>query len=96
MARGSHALLGGLAVAALSSCGETASVAPDQNDPGPSIYSQCDLDLNFIWASVVQDGIPSLDEPSWDLADQDDVPHVAVPHPMLDLRPSVDPGAGVS
>ena len=25
-----------------------------------------------------------------------DVPHVAVPHPMLDLQPSVVPGAGAS
>lgn len=61
-----HLLLGVLTAAALSSCGD-AVVAADPGTSGPrsSAFDQCDLDRDFLFASVTRDAIPSLDEPVW-------------------------------
>ena len=61
-----QALFGVLAAAALSSCGDTDVVQIDPDpDPSPNFYANCNLNTNYLWANLSQDGIPSLDDPQW-------------------------------
>ena len=68
MAKGGHALFVGVAAAALSSCGGTDVVQIDQDIVG-NVYTNCSLNTSYLWVSLLQDGIPSLDNPQWDQAD---------------------------
>ena len=79
LATGERALLLGLAATALSSCGNDGIEPIDQADPGPSQYAQCDLDLEYLWASVIQDAIPTLDDPVWDQVELGQVPEYLEP-----------------
>lgn len=70
MAKAGYARLGALAV--LCACGDGAAVSPDPDPgaPGASIFAQCDLNQDYLFGILGRDGIASLDEPSWERADQ--------------------------
>ena len=70
MAKGGHALFVGLAAAALSSCGGTDVVAIDP-DPVGNVYTDCTLNTSYLWVSLLQDQISSLDNPQWDQAGEE-------------------------
>ena len=65
---GPRGLLAGVAVAALSSCGGTDVVQIDPETPVGNVYTDCTLNTSYLWVILVQDGIPSLDNPQWDQA----------------------------
>lgn len=61
------ALLAALTVAACS--GD--STGPDGGgERPPSTFLDCNLNPDFLWAAQARDGIPSLDDPVWDRADE--------------------------
>ena len=66
---GPRALLAGLAAAVLSSCGGTDGVQLDPDIIVGNVYTDCNLNTSYLWVSLVQDGIPSLDNPQWDQAE---------------------------
>ena len=67
-AMGPRAVLAGVAAAALSSCGGTDVVQLDPEQVG-NVYTDCNLNTSYLWVSLLQDGIPSLDNPQWDQAE---------------------------
>ena len=38
-------------------------------DPVSNLYTDCNLNTSYLWVSLLQDGIPSLDNPQWDQAE---------------------------